>query len=302
MSQNYPPAVGRGLDALPGIADSGAIEIGAVPRFQSAEIGNASYSRIPSLQFPVDRDGHTLLFHNFTVYSKSALWNQVESWVQGRAPATGRFDAQGAFLPRVTANPLVVQQGSEVQNVDRWVATAALDDHTFGLTWPKREQSPWKSGVRKGEFPAYFRQTGATVEAIPEAEVPNATGLKSAQFAPPDRTGTYRPSDGGQGVWTHPGPTAGPFRAKLSDGSVVTYAWYRFIDQPSLQSAGLSESAKARLQRLVETMHATWTPQREYMAAPRRGRLAAIDPALLVHPPKGLERGYVPIPIRQDPP
>jgi hypothetical protein len=98
-----------------------------------------------------------------------------------------------------------------------------------------------------------------------------------------------------------PGPKAGPFRAKLTDGSIVTYYWYRFIDQPSLQSAGLSDQAKARLQRLVETMHANWTPDKAYMAPPGRGRLASIDAALLVKPPKGLERGYVPVAIRQDP-
>jgi hypothetical protein len=148
------------LDALPGIADSGAIEIGSVPRFESVDGPSTTYSRIPSLQFPVDPAGNTPLFHNFTVYSKSALWNEVESWVQGSAPAKGIFNAKGAYLPKVTANPLVVQQGSEIQGVGKWVATAALDDHTFGLTWQKDGLSPWKPGVRKGEFPSYFRKTG----------------------------------------------------------------------------------------------------------------------------------------------
>jgi hypothetical protein len=301
MSQNHPPAVGRGLDALPGIADSGAIEIGSVPRFESVDGPSTTYSRIPSLQFPVDAAGNTPLFHNFTVYSKSALWNDVESWVQGSAPAKGIFNAKGAYLPKVTANPLVVQQGSEIQGVGKWVATAALDDHTFGLTWQKDGLSPWKPGVRKGEFPSYFRKTGGVVEAVPEREVPDRTGLPSANFAPPSRDGSYVPSEGGKGVWMNPGPKAGPFRANLTDGSVVTYYWYRFVDQPSLQSAGLSSETKARLQRLVETMHANWTPDKAYMAPPSRGRLASIDTALLVKPPKWLEKGYVPVAIRQDP-
>jgi len=63
----------------------------------------------------------------------------------------------------------------------------------------------------------------------------------------------------------------------------------------------LSGETKARLQRLVETMHANWTPDKAYMAPPSRGRLASIDTALLVKPPKGLEKGYVPVAIRQDP-
>lgn len=38
---------------------------------------------------------------------------------------------------------------------------------------------------------------------------------------------------------------------------------------------------------------------RDYMAPPTRGTLVALDPALLVTPPKGLEAGYVPIVTHQ---
>jgi hypothetical protein len=85
------------------------------------------------------------------------------------------------------------------------------------------------------------------------------------------------------------------------DGSVVTYHWYRFIDQPALQNAGLSVPEKNKLQALVEKIHRAWTPDKSYMAPPRFGRLASVDSAILVKPPKGLEVGYVPVAIRQDP-
>jgi len=49
----------------------------------------------------------------------------------------------------------------------------------------------------------------------------------------------------------------------------------------------------------VEKLHATWPIDRDYMAPPTRGTLAALDPALLVTPPKGVEAGYVPIVTRQ---
>jgi hypothetical protein len=52
---------------------------------------------------------------------------------------------------------------------------------------------------------------------------------------------------------------------------------------------------------LVEKIHATWPFDRDYMPPPRRGALVALDPALLVTPPKGLEVGYVPIVTRQSP-
>ena len=83
------------------------------------------------------------------------------------------------------------------------------------------------------------------------------------------------------------------------DGSVVTYSWYRFVDQPSFQQYNWSAEKKAKLQALVEKLHAHWPLDRDYMAPPTRGKLVALDPALLVKPPPGLEAGYVPIVTRQ---
>jgi hypothetical protein len=48
-----------------------------------------------------------------------------------------------------------------------------------------------------------------------------------------------------------------------------------------------------------EKLHANWPIDRDYMAPPTRGKLVALDPALLVTPPEGLEVGYVPIVTRQ---
>jgi hypothetical protein len=97
------------------------------------------------------------------------------------------------------------------------------------------------------------------------------------------------------GAWGKPGPKAGPCQVKLTDGSLVTYYWYRFIDQPSFQQYGWSEEKKAKLQALVEKLHENWPIDRHYVAPPGRGELVALDPALLVTPPKGMEAGYVPI-------
>jgi hypothetical protein len=83
---------------------------------------------------------------------------------------------------------------------------------------------------------------------------------------------------------------------------VVTYRWYRFIDQPSLQDADLSEAEKSRLQAVVEKIHAHWTMDKEYLPPPGMGNLATLDAALIVTPPEGLEIGYVPIATRQSPP
>jgi hypothetical protein len=68
------------------------------------------------------------------------------------------------------------------------------------------------------------------------------------------------------------------------DGSVVTYSWYRFVDQPSFQQYAWSEEKKAKLQAFVVKLHAAWPIDRDYMAPPSHGKLATLDPALLVTP------------------
>ena len=82
-------------------------------------------------------------------------------------------------------------------------------------------------------------------------------------------------------------------------GAAITYAWYRFVDQPSFQQYAWGAEKKAKLQALVEKIHASWPINRNYMAPPSRGTLVTLDPALLVTPPKGMEVGYVPIVVRQ---
>ncbi len=80
----------------------------------------------------------------------------------------------------------------------------------------------------------------------------------------------------------------------------MTYSWYRFVDQPSFQQYNWSVEKKARVQAFVEKLHAHWSIDRDYMAPPTRGKLVALDPALLATPPRGLEIGYVPIVTRQE--
>ena len=76
---------------------------------------------------------------------------------------------------------------------------------------------------------------------------------------------------------------------------MVSYSWYRFVDQPSFQQYDWPLEKREKLQALVEKIHASWRTDRDYMAPPTQGKLVSLDPALLVTPPQGLETGYVPI-------
>ncbi|MFI5380924.1 MAG: hypothetical protein ACHRHE_16620 [Tepidisphaerales bacterium] len=61
----------------------------------------------------------------------------------------------------------------------------------------------------------------------------------------------------------------------------------------------LNEADKARLQGIVEKIHARWAMDRHYLPPPATGTLATLDAAMIVTPPKWLEAGYVPIVVRQ---
>jgi len=302
ISRRHPPAVGRGLDARPGLVTGGAIEVNTVPRFISQDANGTTYTRIPRLQFPADQRGRTMLIHNLTHYSKDALYRQVERWLAGHEAASGKFDEKAAIVSPCRPNPLSLLQGSEkmpVRGVEQCVETRVFDTNTFGLQWKASALEPWIGSLRRGAFPEYCRQTDKELLAVTAEAVPAETGLKEARFMPAMTNESYISDETPDSVWKKPGPKTGPFQAKLSDGSVVTYHWYRFIDQPALQDADLSDAEKERLQRVVEKIHVQWTKEKEYLPPPGMGTLATLDASLIVTPPKGLKIGYVPIVTRQ---
>ncbi len=271
-------------------------------RFEAKDSTGTSYSKIPRIQFPADKTGRTILVHNMTHYSKRALYDQVENWIHNGIPATGQFDPTGSIIMPCRANPLNLTQGPakmRIKGFEDIAATQIFDKSTFGIQWKPKALEPWQGSAMRGLLPQFCKQVGKQMVAMDSSTVPEDTGLMAVKFMESASDHAYTSPTTGDNCWTQPGPKAGPFMAKLSDGSLVTYYWYRFIDQPSMQDADLSTVEKARLQALVEKIHAQWTTTKEYMAAPKIGTLASLDPALLVKPPRGLEVGYVPIAVRQ---
>jgi len=292
---NYPFIYGRGLDARPGVMGGGAMEINTVPRFDSRDAAGTVWSKIPRLRFPVDEKGRAILVQDVTYYSKAALYDAFKAWRDGGPVCSGRFDEKGAWKSKLTTRTTRFKQaGIRVAGVERVLDTRVFEENDWGLAWSDSPVSP------RGEFPQYFKHDGDARVAVAAADVPAETRLHEREFR---LAGPGQPyTSPAAGAWTRPGPARGPFTVRLIDGSVVTYAWYRFIDQPSFQQFGWDEAKKARLQAFVEKIHAAWPPDRDYMPPPRRGALVSLDPALLVTPPPGLERGYVPIVTRQSAP
>jgi hypothetical protein len=289
---NEPFLHGRGLDARAGIMGGGAMEINTVPRIDSRDAKGQIYSKIPQLKFPVDKSGRATLVQDVTYYSKSALFTSFKSWRNGGSECSGVFDTKSAFKPKLrTETTKYNQAGKQIAGVEGTFDTKIFDGNVWGLQWNS------KGAAAIGEFPQYYKQSENRRVAISASEVPKETGLLEAEFklaqpGPPYTSPTT-------GAWTSPGPKSGIFKAILSDGSEVIYRWYRFVDQPSFQQYNWSDAKKQQLQELVERIHVGWPTNRNYMAPPTTGKLVSLDPGLLVSPPKGMEKGYVPIVIGQ---
>jgi hypothetical protein len=290
---NYPFIYGRGLDARPAVMGGGAMEINTVPRLDAQDAHGTTYSKLPKIQFPVDAEGRAYLVQDVTYYSKAALYDAFKAWRDGGPACAGSFDPKGAFKPKLnTKTTRYDQAGKKIVGVERAFDTRIFEGNVWGLQWLDSDLSA------KGIFPQYYKHVGEERVVVAAAAVPPDTKLPAQKFKLAQTGVPYTSPN--VGAWAKPGPKRGPFTAQLVDGSVVTYSWYRFVDQPSFQQYNWSEAKKARLQAFVEKLHAHWPADRDYMAPPTRGSLVALDPALMVTPPQGLEVGYVPIVTRQE--
>ncbi len=275
------------------------------------------YARMAPTQYPAGPDGNSDLLHRLMVYSKKALWDDVEAWFEGGDPADGTIDLEGACMQKfdkgVRSNwrfygDHIPKEKRALMNITSYLDANVTDSATLRVRWDgefiTRSES---NGCSVVTLPEYYKlvktgddDVGEWIALAPE-DVPAETGLHEVDFSSPDKRNTlaYITPEDEESCWKIPGPVAGPFKAKLGDGSTVTYYWYRFADQPALLNADLSKEEREEMQKRVEKLHRHWTKEREYLPPPMIGELADIDPALIVKPPAGLEAGYVPIVTRQ---
>jgi hypothetical protein len=305
ISKQNLPAVGRGLDARMASMASPAMEFNTVPGLQ-ASYGGKTYVRIPKLLFPTQPHQNaapqlvTPLMQDITLYSREAIYAPVMSWFGNGPEAMTEFVPTGAIANRfVSPAPIAFDQGgiklqglSELVEIVNLALPGDRPDCSWGLVW---KVPPRGSGLPKGQFPEYF----VDGVAVPATSIPAETGLTTATFTSPRVGKSYvSPTSG---AWTSPGPAGGPLTVTLGDGTKVTYAWYRFVDQPALQNLNLTPKQKERLQSRIELLHKNWSIGFNYIARPPRViSLVSVDPNLIVTPPEGLEAGYVPIVTKQE--
>lgn len=288
-----------------------------VPSVRSKDAKGETYARIAPVSFPRGPNGDSVVVHRITSYNKQALWDGVKAWFEGGAAVTGAIDPKGAVVHRFPggggATWEIYPDGApkEKKVPIAWKSFArpvAPASDTFGYRWDYNlvKNTDSRDGPL-ATLPEYFHLVTAGAEKkgqwvpVRADDVPMETGLAQYRFRRPreDRPEPYVTPEGAKTCWKKPGPAAGPFQSHLGDGSVVTYYWYRFADQPALLNADLTVQERETLQARVEKLHRHWRKDSEYLAPPTIGKLADIDPALILTPPKGLEVGYVPIATRQ---
>ena len=291
------------------------LETQVIPAAQ-ATVDGVAYARITPTQYPATDDESSVILHRISSYSDVALSDAVRDWFDGGPAPSGELAADGTHVGQfeeTTAGQDVwwtfLFEGLD-ENEEYLVDVDALG--TLDQSDPTTFRYRWDLDVvdRLGDsfvLPEYYRLETVDGETrwrpVPAADVPVESGLLDHVFPESgvrnDGEPFTTPDLSIDGPWSSPGPSSEEFTAELGDGSVVTYRWYRFIDQPAIRYWGFSDEELAVMQERVEAIHREWGSDRTYLAPPETGELANLDPAILVEPPAGMEVGYVPIVTRQ---
>ena len=320
-SVDDPRLEGMFLDQRPS-RDNKAVQMETqyIYAFTSSDSKGERYGRMAPTQYPIDDAGNSVFIHQMMVYNKKALWDGVYAWFKGGSPVDGKINAQegemeefkGKIFSSWTLKGDAIQDDGIKLNIASYMIPNVSDLSTFSIHWDSDLITIRKTdnGNSLITLPQYYHlikdeSSGIVIsmEAVSPEDVPDETGLKRISSISSDEkqfnSSAYVTPEDEKSCWKTPGPAAGPFYAKLGDGSTLTYYWYRFADQPALLNADMTKDEREEMQRRVELLHKYWNKDKEYLSPPLIGKLANIDSALIVTPPAGMEIGYVPIVTRQ---
>jgi len=307
-----PSLEGLFLDSRPSEPNIGfGIEHAHSPALISSGDDGYRYAKIERLQFPVSEEDNSIILNKVSVYSQTALWDDMVSWFNGGAgvlpealqsgvyevPFINNGGSMAAEISRSGMENSIdlnyidnIQHNSNTMGFEFDLNTVFEKDDNFILPeyFKLDRDDKWKP-ISEDLVPSSSNLVDTDVPRSPRSAIPYLTPLD------PDCQWQDQ-----NGPWNKPGPVAGPFKADMGDGSTLTYYWYRFIDQPAIIHANLPEDIRTEMQKRVELIHSKWRHTDEYMASPELGEIATLDPEGIVQPPQGMEIGYVPIVTRQD--
>ena len=297
LSADYSKIERRGLDSRLGRMASGAMEFGALPYYQQETQEGSKIFKIPKLNFPVTESDKTILMQDVKAYNEEAIYEKMKLWFSNSVSNIDpRFENAGTAVPSCTVNTLSFKLGpngslAPVDGYESRVETYLMKDSCgYGLRW---KESP-------GVFPQYYSYNSNRLSPIGKNDITPGFKLLSQKFDKQLAPGEY--TSFGSACWDESAAVAGPFSVLLSDGSELTYSWYRFRDQPTVKCSSMTDAEKQELQRRVELIHKNWSETDLYFADPSVGVKTKLDDAVLVSPPFGFEVGYVPVVLSQTSP
>lgn len=310
-----PSLEGLFLDSRPSEPNIGfGIEHAGSPALIAKGNDSNTYAKVNPLQYPINNEDNSILLSHISVYSRDALWNDLEKWFNG-GPAvkpgmniSGVHDVNfvnngGAMIGEIAENG---QNGKKYEVDMKFMSTIQQNERTMGFTY---DLQTVKKDQNSFILPEYFKLGDDNKwKVIDQESLPATINLLSTPvYNSPRPELTYlTPKEldchwqDPNSPWNSPGPVAGPFKKELEDGSTVTYYWYKFVDQPAIIHAKLPLEMRNKLQQRVELLHQNWRHTDEYLTPPTVGRVATLDPSVIIEPPAGLEVGYVPIVTRQE--
>ena len=244
--------------------------------------------------YPVDAKKRTIFHQDVKFYSAESIYNDITKHLNTGSPIEAKaLDYQGTVTTNLDSTHFGFSNaGKEIRELGNIVKTQTFGGTAWGLEWTE-ENSP-------GIFPQYFLDGGVDGyrTVVSEEDVPIQTGLLDVVLPRKVNDGSYSYEPPPTG-W--PAPAGGQtYTAELTDGSTISYGWYRFIDQPAIRKLNLSPDKHTQLQSVVEAIHAVkWGTSNPVLSPPTFGSLVEIADALIVPPPDGLDIGSVPVALRQ---
>lgn len=310
-----PELGGLMLDSRPSEPNVGfGIEHAGSPAIIAQDDSGARYAKVSRLQFPANSDDRSMALSQISVYSRGALWDDMQAWFDGGPAVPPGISAAGirsvsfvnnggSMIARIREK---LSAGIEKDVALNYIGNVQLSNNIMGFEY---DLNRVERDGKVFRMPGYFRLDADSLwRAVNAADVPASTNLLTTPVptSPRPQITYLTPLDpechlqDPASPWNNPGPAAGPFKAELGDGSTATYYWYRFVDQPAVVHANFPADVRAKLQQRVELLHTHWSHTDEYLAPLDVGKLATLDPAVIVQPPPGFEIGYVPIVTRQE--
>jgi len=241
------------------------------------------------------REGRTVLWMGQRAHPDSELMDPLE-----KALSTGRLDPS-QLLKDGTTRPSCRSHGdAKFGSVATWASyNNVVENGDCLCTLDVKNSSCPRNG--NCDVPQYY-SSGQHVDPSQASAALRKARFPTQPFPTNDAYDALSQAPKG-GCRDSPGPADSKlYCAKTIDDTWVGYRWYRFVDQPGLQQARLSNAERNFMQRRVETLHkmvptpvSKWINGRNVEAE----GLARMDPAAIATPPSGLEHGYVPIVLYQ---